>query len=308
MKRNESAGLAFLTAPFETMTLPIAPLPIVLLLILLVAALPVHAQDTPQPGSVFRDCDACPEMVVIPAVKYGFGSPPNEFGSPYNEGYVLDVEFARPFALGKYEVTFGQWEACVRDGGCQPVDDKNQGGEQHPVINVSWHDAAAYADWLSAKTGKPYRLPSEQEWEYAAQAGTKRARFFGIPREQTCQHGNVYDMTANDVHDFGWAWLPCTDGYAGLAPVGRFKANAFGVHDMLGNVWEWVQDCLNPNWRFSRVVPDGSAFTDGDCEQRAYRGGSWLANQPYYLRTGERYKFSKARYDDLGFRVARSLD
>ncbi len=304
---------SFMAAVLKMMFLPTTALPIrrmlcVILLPALLAAIPVRAQDAPEPGSVFRDCETCPEMVVIPAGKYGFGSPPNEFGSPYNEGYILDVEFARPFALGKYEVTFEQWEACVRDGGCKPVDgDRPQGG-QYPVINVSWHDAADYAEWLAAKTGKPYRLPSEQEWEYVAQAGTKRERFFGIPREQTCRFGNVYDITANDVHDFGWAWLPCSDGYAGLAPVGRFQANAFGVHDMLGNVWEWVEDCLNPNWRFSKVVPDGSAFTGGDCDQRAYRGGSWLANQPYYLRTGERYKYSKARYDDLGFRVARSLN
>ena len=125
------------------------------LLSLLLFALPGHAQEPPGPGSVFRDCDTCPEMVVIPAGKYGFGSPPNEFGSPYNEGYVLDVEFARPFALGKYEVTFEEWEACVSDGGCMPVDDGNQGRGKHPVVNVSWHDAAAYADWLSATTGKP---------------------------------------------------------------------------------------------------------------------------------------------------------
>ncbi|HUU71463.1 MAG TPA: SUMF1/EgtB/PvdO family nonheme iron enzyme [Burkholderiales bacterium] len=267
-----------------------------------------RAQQPLTPGSMFRDCDDCPEMVVIPAGDYGFGSPPNEFGSPYNEGYILDVEFKRSFALGKYEVTFDQWEVCVRDGMCGPADDEGLGRGQQPVINVSWQDAAAYADWLAGKTGKPYRLPSEQEWEYAAQAGTKRARFFGISPDQTCLHGNVYDLTAHKVHDFGWSHLPCTDGYAELAPVGKFKANAFGVHDMLGNVWEWTQDCLNPNWRFSRAATDGSAFVDGDCDQRAYRGGSWLANQPYYLRTGERYKFSGARYNDLGFRVARSLD
>ena len=86
------------------------------------------------------------------------------------------------------------------------------------------------------------------------------------------------------------------------------STNAFGAHDMLGNVWEWVQDCLNPNWRFSRAALDGSAFVEGDCSQRAYRGGSWISNQPYYLRTADRYKYAGARYNDLGFRVARSLD
>ena len=182
------------------------------------------------------------------------------------------------------------------------------GRGRRPVVNVSWHEATKFADWLAGKTGHAYRLPSEQEWEYAAQAGTPRARFFGIAREQTCTYGNVYDITARNAHDFGWSWLPCEDGFADTAPVGSFKANAFGLHDMLGNVWEWVHDCLNPNWRFSRAAKDGSAFVGGDCSQRAYRGGSWLANQPYYLRTGERYKVSDARYNDLGFRVARSLD
>jgi len=267
-----------------------------------------HAQQSPGPGTVFSDCDECPEMVVIAAGEYGFGAPPDEFGSPYNEGYILDIRFARPFAIGKYEVTFDEWEQCVIAGRCPAADDDGMQRGRRPVVNVSWHDAAQFADWLASKTGQPYRLPSEQEWEYAAQAGSPRARFFGIPREQTCMYGNVYDVTARNAHDFGWSWLPCEDGFADSAPVGSFKANAFGVHDMLGNVWEWVHDCLNPNWRFSRSATDGSAFVDGDCSQRAYRGGSWLSNQPYYLRTGDRYKFSSVRYNDLGFRVARSLD
>lgn len=276
-------------------------------LLLAVFSLACHAEEAAQTGSVFRDCELCPEMVVIPSGNYGFGAPPNEFGSPYNEGYILDIHFAKPFALGKYEVTFEQWDLCVRDGACIAVDDDGLGRGRRPVVNTTWHDAAAFTNWLSAKTGRAYRLASEQEWEYAAQAGTKRARFFGIRPEQTCLYGNVYDKTADEIHGFGWAYLPCRDGFPGTAPVGSFKPNPFGVHDMLGNVWEWVQDCLNPNWRFSRAATDGTAFVDGDCDQRAYRGGSWLSNQPYYLRTGERYKFTGARYNDLGFRVARSL-
>ncbi len=275
---------------------------------LFVASTISHARELHKPGDVFRDCGDCPELVVIPAGKYGFGSPPDEFGSPYNEGYVLDISFAKPFAIGKYEVTFDEWDLCVKAGSCPAADDDGMGRGRRPVVNVSWHEATKFADWLAGKTGHAYRLPSEQEWEYAAQAGSPRARFFGIAREQTCMYGNVYDITARNAHDFGWLWLPCEDGFANSAPVGSFKANAFGLHDMLGNVWEWVHDCLNPNWRFSRAAKDGSAFVDGDCSQRAYRGGSWLANQPYYLRTGERYKVSDARYNDLGFRVARSLD
>jgi len=266
------------------------------------------ANEPFKPGDVFHDCDQCPEMVVIPPGEYGFGSPPDEFGSPYNEGYVLDVRFTAPFAIAKYEVSFDEWDQCVQAGYCRQADDDGMGRGRHPVVNVSWQDASNFARWLTVRTGRPYRLPSEQEWEYSAQAGAPRARFFGISREQTCIYGNVYDITAHQVHDFGWSWLPCEDGYADTAPVGSFKANAFGVHDMLGNVWEWVQDCLNPNWRFSRAPMDGSAFVDGDCSQHAYRGGSWLSNQPYYLRTGDRYKFSGARNNDLGFRVARSLE
>ena len=266
------------------------------------------AREPLKPGEEFRDCEQCPQMVVIPPGEYGFGSPPDEFGSPYNEGYVLDVRFTAPFAIGKYEVSFDEWEQCVQSGYCAQVDDDGMGRGRRPVVNVSWRDASNFVHWLSVKTGQPYRLPSEQEWEYAAQAGTPRARFFGIAREQTCIYGNVYDITAHQAHDFGWPWLPCEDGFADTAPVGSFRANAFGVHDMLGNVWEWVRDCQNPNWRFSRAPKDGTAFVGGDCSLHAYRGGSWLSNQPYYLRTGDRYKFSGARNNDLGFRVARSID
>jgi formylglycine-generating enzyme required for sulfatase activity len=277
-------------------------------MVLATLALTCRAQETTSHGSEFRDCAACPEMIVIAAGEYGFGSPPNEFGSPYNEGYILDITIARPFAIGKYEVSFEEWDACARDKKCAMPADEGWGRGRRPVVNINWHEASAYAEWLSEKTGKSYRLPSEQEWEYAAQAGTPRARFFGIEHEEICMYANVYDETAHTAHDFGWAYIPCSDGFAETAPVGSFKANAFGAHDMLGNVWEWVQDCLNPNWRFSRAPLDGSAFVEGDCSQRAYRGGSWISNQPYYLRTADRYKFAGARYNDLGFRVVRSLD
>ncbi|NIO43306.1 MAG: SUMF1/EgtB/PvdO family nonheme iron enzyme, partial [Burkholderiales bacterium] len=109
---------------------------------------------------MFRDCDNCPEMVVVPAGQYGFGSPPNEFGSPYNEGYVLDVRFAKPFAIGKYEVTFEEWNQCVKASKCVAADDDSMGGGRRPVVNVNWDNAAAFLQWLSERTGKPYRLPS----------------------------------------------------------------------------------------------------------------------------------------------------
>lgn len=264
--------------------------------------------DSAIPATVFRDCAACPEMVVVPAGTFGFGSSPNEFGRPSNEGYVVDITFTRPFALGKFEVTFEQWDHCVRDQMCVAVSDEGWGRSTRPVVNVNWHEAVRYTQWLSQKSGKSYRLPTEPEWEYAARAGAPRARFFGIPPEQVCVYANAYDRTANQIHEFGWSYVPCADGYAETAPAGSFKANGFGLHDTLGNVWEWVQDCLNPKGRFSRVSREGDAYLEGKCSERAYRGGSWLSNPPYYLRTADRYKLSTVRENDLGFRVARSLD
>ena len=276
------------------------------LLLLLIVVLGVFSAPVKADNS-FRDCEECPEMVVIPAGNYGFGSPPNEFGGPYNEGYVIEVTFKEAFAIGKYEVTFDEWMHCVAAGVCAEIDDDGMGQGKHPVINVSWEDAVTYTQWLSKITGKNYRLPSEQEWEYAAQGPTKRARFFGIAPEKVCDFANAYDRTAEEKLAYGFKTVPCSDGFTELAEVGSFQPNYFGLHDMLGNVWEWVFDCLNPNWRFSKAATDGSPYTDGDCDQRAYRGGSWLSNQPYYLRTAERYKFFRTKHNDLGFRVARSM-
>ena len=258
--------------------------------------------------TVFQDCEFCPSMVVIPKGNYGFGSPPNEFGSPYNEGYILEIVFEQSFGMGQFEVTFNQWEVCVADGICRPVDDEGYGRGEQPVINVSWADTQSYIQWLRTITGKAYRLPSEAEWEYTAQSGKERAILFGIPSAKTCEYGNVYDESAEQEYEFGWRKLPCHDGAASLVDVGSYKPNEFGVFDMLGNVWEWVEDCLNPNWRHSRISLNGQPFTDGDCDQRAYRGGSWLTNQPYYLRTAQRYKFYGTKHIDLGFRVALSLE
>ena len=260
-----------------------------------------------QKGTVFQDCETCPSMIIIPAGSYGFGSPPNEFGSPYNEGYILDIVFEEPFSISQFEVTFTQWDLCAKDQVCRAIDDEGYGRGDRPVMNVSWEDTQSYIQWLKSITGKSYRLPSEAEWEYVAQSGTKRARYFGIPPTKTCEFGNGYDETAEREYEFGWRTLPCSDGEPSLAKVGSYKPNSFGVYDMLGNVWEWVEDCLNPNWRHSRASINGQPFTDGECDQRAYRGGSWLTNQPYYLRTAERYKYLGTKHIDLGFRVALDL-
>ena len=177
-------------------------------------------------------------MIVIPSGPYGFGSPPNEFGSPYNEGYVVDIVFEQPFSISQLEITFAQWEICVQDSACPFIDDEDYGRGNQPVMNVSWGDTQLYIQWLREKTGKAYRLPSEAEWEYVAQSGTKRDRFFGIPAEKTCEHGNGYDKTAEQEYEFGWRMLPCSDGEPNLSEVGSYMANKFGVFDMLGNVWE----------------------------------------------------------------------
>ena len=244
------------------------------------------------PGTAFRDCPECPEMVVVPAGSFLMGSPSHEAGRDDDEGPRHRVTIARPFAVGKYEVTFAEWDACVADGGCggDRPDDEGWGRGRRPVVNVSWDDAKAYVRWLNRKTGKQYRLPSEAEWEYAARAGT------------TTRYNWGDDIGRNRANCDG-----CGSRWdrKQTAPAGSFPANVFGLHDVHGNVWEWVEDCRNVNYQ--GAPSDGSARMSGDCSSRVLRGGSWF-NEPRYLRSALRGRGRTGnRSYGLGFRVARTL-
>ena len=249
-------------------------------------------KEREKPGRAFRDCPECPEMVVVPAGSFMMGSAPGEESRGSDEGPVHRVTIAKPFAVGKYEVTFAEWDACVVAGGCggHRPGDRGWGRGRRPVINVNWDDAKAYVRWLSDKTGKQYRLPSESEWEYAARAGTTTRYNWG--------------------HDIGRNRANC-DGCGSrwdneqTAPAGSFSANPFGLHDMHGNVWEWVEDCWNE--RYVGAPSDGSAWTDGNCSRRVLRGGSWDFI-PRVLRSAYRNRNRAGyRYFIFGFRVARTL-
>lgn len=252
-----------------------------------------------------RDCAACPEMVRVPGGDFLMGVTPDE---EVNEG--LGPEFrhrsepqrrvtVRAFYAGKYEVTRAQYAAFAAQTG-RPSDGcffwngadwemdrardwRDPGypqGDRHPVACVSWEDATAYAAWLARTTGKPYRLLTEAEWEYAARAGTTTSRYWGDDPHQACAHANTGDARALFVvpHAINWPISNCDDGHAHTAPVGAFRPNAYGLHDMLGNVWEWTQDCWNTHYRGAPV--DGSAWSAGDCTMRVVRGGSWDDGPP----------------------------
>jgi formylglycine-generating enzyme required for sulfatase activity len=267
---------------------------------------PKEVAPAPKPGDSFRDCDACPEMVVIPAGSFTMGSPNDEKGRSDDEGPQHKVTIARAFAVGKYEVTFDEWETCVAASACtQKPKDRGWGRGKRPVINVSWNDAQEYIGWLSKKTGKDYRLLSEAEWEYAARAGTKAARFSGDDPDQACRYSNVFDKRGKTKLDLPWKGHNCDDGYAETSPVGSFKPNAFGPHDMIGNVWEWTQDCWNESYKGAPL--DGRPWESGDCGRRVARGGSW-DNVPDFARSASRGGFEPGdRGNNLGFRLARTL-
>ena len=189
-----------------------------------------------RPGQAFRDCSDCPVMVVVPAGNFVMGSTDFVFSKPPHQ-----VTIREPFAVGKYEVTFAEWEACVAGGGCTSnrwPDDRGRGRGRRPVINVTWHDAKEYVAWLSRRTGKTYRLLSEAEWEYVAQAGATKQ--YGVGR---------------------------------ALEVGSFPANQFGLHDLLGNVTEWVEDTWHPHYQ--GAPDDGSTWLGGDTSLRGLRGGFW---------------------------------
>lgn len=283
-------------------------------------------------GEVFRDCDHCPEMVVIPKGSLSIGSPALEVGRVAAEGPQHEVVIAR-FALGRFEVTVGEFRRFVESTGYRTEAERNPEvglgvldtvtnvwiwasgknwrdpayaqDDRHPVVGVSWNDAAAYVEWLAQFTGKSYRLPSEAEWEHAARAGAVSSRPWGDPSDAACVFANVADHRAKRQF-VAWASVhDCDDGYVNTAPVGEFAPNGFNLHDMIGNVWEWVQDCWSDS--YEGAPTDGSAVASGDCAQGVIRGGSW-ASVPDYARSAFRVNtLTVSRQNSLGFRVARTL-
>ena len=271
----------------------------------LMAAARESEAKKPEAGSAFRDCAECPEMVVVPAGSFRMGSPPSEEGRDDDEGPMRRVTISEPFAVGKYEVTFAEWDACVSAGGCggHRPGDQGWGRGNRPAVHVSWKDAQAYVAWLSEKTGKSYRLLSESEWEYAARAGTRTSRHWGEGASGQCGYANGADRTAEGRYS-GWTVAECDDGHVWTAPVGTFKANGFGLHDVLGNVWEWVADCWNDS--YAGAPSDGSVWESGECGRRVLRGGSW-GSRPWRLRSANRNWIDAFRNIESGFRVARTL-
>ena len=263
------------------------------------AAKPAKAAGGPRAGEAFRDCAECPEMVVVPAGSFIMGSPASERGRDDYEGPQHRVTISQPFAVGKYEVTFEEWDACVRGGGCSHRSDyRGRGRGRRPVINVSWDDAQAYVSWLSRRTGRQYRLLSEAEWEYAARAGT-RTRF---------HWGDSIGRNRANCIGCGSRWSRRGDARA--APVGSFPANGFGLHDMHGNVWEWVEDCWHDS--YLGAPSDGSAWTTGcddrnDSRKPVLRSSSWN-NYPESVRSAVRARYRLGDHGfDMGFRVAQTL-
>lgn len=233
-----------------------------------------------------------PEMVNIPPGKFIMGSVPNEPERLKNEDPRHEVTISYPFALGKYEVTFAEWDACVADGGCNGYkpDDNGWGRGKLPVLNVSWKDAHAYIDWINKKTGKQYRLPSEAEWEYAARGGTTTAFYWG-----------------NDIGENNANCAECDSQWDDkqTSPVGSFKPNPFGLYDMSGNVWEWTEDEYHNS--YVGAPADGSVWRAKDEDRHVRRGGAWHddADDLRVARRGKQGTVIPPR--DVGFRLALTL-
>jgi formylglycine-generating enzyme required for sulfatase activity/tRNA A-37 threonylcarbamoyl transferase component Bud32 len=244
------------------------------------------------PGTVFQDCPECPRMVVIPAGGFMMGSSPAEAGRRPSEGPHHRVSISRPFAAGVFEVTFDEWEACSLAGGCRAVRDHSGWGRgRQPAKYITWEQAKNFAAWLSQKTGKQYRLLTEAEWEYVARAGTESAYSTGHFVSQSDANYLEPRESMNDKRSL---------------PVGSFKANAFGLYDVHGNVPEWTEDCWNVD--YSGAPADGSAWLAGNCAQRVLRGGSYLSDA-HGVRSASRYSYMVGLPDQpFGLRVARTLE
>ncbi len=267
-------------------------------------------------------------MVAVPVGRFTMGSPPDEPNRDGDEGPAIEVSIRKPFAIGLFEVTRGQFAAFVRATGHAATtqclvwtgerleavagrswrDPVIAQRDDHPVVCVSWRDATAYAAWLARSTGQPYRLPSNAEWEYATRGGTQGAYAFPGGEAGACAYGNVGDRSAKAAVP-SWRTADCDDGVGfGTAPVGSYAPNAFGLHDTIGNVWEWMADCYHASYQGTPT--DGAAWgAAGDCGEAFDRGGGFTSLFPGHLRSANRSKAPSpdtAAYS-LGFRLARDL-
>ncbi len=290
------------------------------------------------PGAVFRDCPQCPEMVVIPSGKFVMGSTPTETAAAKvredtaaREWPAHPVSIRKPFAIGRFEVSRGEYQAFVAatgraDGGNCITWDQAAGkwqsvaaatwrepgfpqADDHPAVCVDLADSTAFALWLSSRTGQRYRLPTEAEWEYVARAGTSTMQTWGDGYDRICDYANASDLTRADAHG-GLAedptrFVDCRDGFVYTSPVGRFPPNPFGLSDVIGNVWEWVQDCYKET--YEGAPKDGSAWSWPDCKRRVVRSGSWYGRE-WFLRPAARSREEPSfRAATLGLRVVREL-
>ena len=286
-------------------------------------------RSVPQPGDTFSDALASggngPEMVVIPEGTFQMGCLSYDDDCQDHEMPVHEVRIPQSFALSKYEVTRAEFSRFVKEtrhstgGYCANFEGRSwvkpagrswrnhaiEQSDSHPVVCVSWQDAKGYVAWLSRQTGSRYRLPSESEWEFAARAESVTKYHFGNAAAQLCRWGNVAELTLKDRYS-GWDVATCRDGHVYTSPVGMFSPNAFGLHDMHGNVWEWVEDCWNDS--YYGAPTGGMAWTNGDCAKRVMRGGSW-GSYPGRVRSAIRNWRTTSNLNlNLGFRVARTLD
>jgi formylglycine-generating enzyme required for sulfatase activity len=255
-----------------------------------VALLSPEQERTLKPKDTFTECSSCPQMVVVPAGSFNMGSPAVP-GTPSDEAPRHNVKFAVQFAVGQFELTFDQWDACAVGGGCNGYKprDNGWGRGRRPVIYVSWDDARAYVAWLRTRTDKEYRLLTEAEYEYAARAGS----------ETMYPWGDDLGRNNTNCDTCGSRWDKQT------APVGSFAANGFGLYDLIGNVREWTDDCYH--YGYFGAPTNGAAWvTGGECTRRQVRGGSW--DYRYKLQSAARdVLYTNSRSYDLGFRVARTL-
>lgn len=307
-----------------------------LLLAMLIACAPAAVAQTPVAAA--RDCEACPELAVVPPGQFAMGSAPDaaELDATTGETPAVALSFARPFLISRREITVGEFRRYVEATGAAPapgcrvwlggqwVQERDRGWrdpgftlpprDDEPVVCVNWDDARAYAEWLSQQSGKRYRLPSEAEWEYVARGGTSYPRFWGerdsredLVLSLACDYANVYDSSAVDAQRFPWPNARCNDRAVALAPTAQYKSNAFGVFDIIGNAREWVMDCYTAS--YLGRPDDARAWTwQGGCERKVVRGGSW-ASRPRDARAPARAaELGAHRQSDLGFRVARDYE